>query len=107
MYDVTVIGGGVVGCAILRLLSHTDLKVLMTEKEDDVSCGCSRANSGIVHAGYDAEPGTLKALFNVRGSEMFRGLCEELHVPYKTRDHWYLLTKRVCPDLKSLRDEAR
>lgn len=103
MYDVTVIGGGVVGCAILRLLSHTDLKVLMTEKEDDVSCGCSRANSGIVHAGYDAEPGTLKALFNVRGSEMFRGLCEELHVPYKNTGSLVLADEKGLSGLEELK----
>lgn len=83
MYDVTVIGGGVVGCAILRELSHTDVKALLLEKEEDVSCGSSRANSGIVHAGYDAEENTLKAKFNVRGNEMYFDLAKELNVPCK------------------------
>lgn len=81
MYDVIVIGGGIVGSALLRELSHTNLKALLLEKCDDVACGCSRANSGIVHAGYDAEPGTKKAKFNVLGNAMYFELAKEMHVP--------------------------
>ena len=66
MYDVIVIGGGVVGCSILRELSKYDLKLALLEKEEDVCSGTSKANSGIVHAGYDAKEGTLKAKFNIR-----------------------------------------
>lgn len=83
MYDVIVIGGGIVGCAILRELSKYELKCLLLEKEEDVSCGCSKANSGIVHAGYDAERGTLKAKFNVLGNKMYFPLAKELQVPIK------------------------
>ncbi len=83
MYDVAIIGAGVVGGLIARELSKYRLKICILEKESDVSMGASKANSAIVHAGHDAKPGTLKALLNVRGSEMFEGLCAELGVEYK------------------------
>lgn len=83
MFDVTVIGGGVVGAMILRELSRYDLKICMLEKENDVCMGQSKANSGIVHAGYDAKENTLKAKFNVLGNKMMKGVCEELGVKYR------------------------
>ncbi len=84
MYDVIIIGGGVVGSSIARELSKYDIKVLLIEKEDDVaSGGASKANSAILHAGYDPVPGTLKAKLNVRGNEMFDELCKDLDVPMK------------------------
>ena len=82
-YDVIVIGGGVVGTAVLRSLSAYKAKVLLLEKASDVATGASRANSGIVHAGYDAESGTKKAYFNVKGAAMFPALTAALHVPYR------------------------
>ncbi len=83
MVDVVVIGAGVVGCMIARDLSRFDLDVVVLEKEDDVGCGTSKANSAVIHAGYDAPPGTLKAEFNVRGDAMFDELCEELDIPFR------------------------
>ena len=83
MFDVTVIGGGVVGAMILRELSRYDLKICMLEKENDVCMGQSKANSGIVHAGYDAKENTLKAKFNVLGNKMMKEVCEELGVKYR------------------------
>ncbi len=83
IYDVTVIGGGVVGAAILRKLAGYKISSLLLEKEDDVSCGASRANSGIVHAGYDCVPHTAMAYFNTKGNKMHEALCAELGVPYK------------------------
>lgn len=84
MYDVIIIGGGVVGCSIARELSKYDIKVALIEKEDDVaSGGASKANSAILHAGYDPLPGTLKAKLNVKGNEMFDELCKDLDVPMK------------------------
>ena len=65
MFDVCVIGGGVIGGLILRELTKYNLEVCLTEKQNDVAMGASKANSGIVHAGYDALPNTLKAKFNV------------------------------------------
>ena len=82
-YDVAVIGAGVVGCLTARALSMTDLTVCVIEAEADVSTGTSRANSGIVHAGYDAAPGSLKARFNVEGAAMIPQLAADLGVPYE------------------------
>ena len=82
-FDVVVIGGGVVGTAVLRSLSAYNAKILLLEKSSDVASGASRANSGIVHAGYDAEPGTKKAYFNVKGAAMFPALTKALGVPYR------------------------
>ena len=67
MYDVTIIGGGVFGAAVAMYLSKYDLKCCLLEKENDIAISTTRANSGIVHAGYDPEPGTLMACLNVRG----------------------------------------
>lgn len=83
MYDVAIIGGGVVGGMLARTLSAYDLRICVLEKENDVAMGASRANSGIVHAGYDAAEGSLKARLNVRGSQMMRQVTEELGVPYR------------------------
>ncbi|MBQ8295150.1 MAG: NAD(P)/FAD-dependent oxidoreductase [Clostridia bacterium] len=83
MFDVIVIGGGVVGGLILRELTEYRLSVCLLEKESDVCMGASKANSGIVHAGYDAMPGSLKAKFNVLGSEMMEGVTAELGVKYR------------------------
>lgn len=83
MYDVIIIGAGVSGCAIARELSRFQLKILVLEKEPDVCEGTSKANSGIVHAGYDAKPGTLKARLNVEGSRKMEALSKELDFPYR------------------------
>ncbi|KRQ86288.1 L-2-hydroxyglutarate oxidase LhgO [Caloramator mitchellensis] len=83
MFDVAIIGAGIVGTSIARELSKYDLSCVVIEKSNDVSNGSTKANSGIVHAGYDAKEGTLKAKFNVLGSEMYEKICEELDVPYK------------------------
>lgn len=80
-YDVLIIGAGVTGCAIARELSHTGLKIALSDACDDVAMGASRANSAIVHAGYDCVPGTLMAKLNVHGNEMFDDMCESLNVP--------------------------
>lgn len=83
IYDAIVIGGGAVGCATARELSRWKLKVALCEREEDVCTGTSKANSAIVHAGFDAEPGTLKAKFNVTGSRMMEGLSRELDFSYR------------------------
>lgn len=82
-YDVIIIGAGVIGCAIARELTKYNVKVCVLEKDEDVCSGTSKANSGIVHAGYDAKTGTLKARLNVRGAEMIRHLSKELDFPFK------------------------
>ena len=65
-YDVAVIGCGVSGAAIAYELSKYDLRILILEKENDVATGATKANSGIMHAGFDPKPGTLMAKLNVR-----------------------------------------
>lgn len=70
MYDVIIIGAGVSGAASARELSRYKVKACVLEREEDVCCGTSKANSAIVHAGFDAEPGSMKARMNVRGSKM-------------------------------------
>ncbi len=81
-FDVAVIGGGVIGGMILRELSRYQLKVCLVEKESDVSMGASRANTGIVHGGFDAENGTNKAIYNVLGAKMMPSVASELGVKY-------------------------
>ncbi len=83
MYDVAIVGAGVVGGMLARTLAAYDLSICILEKENDVAMGATRANSGIVHAGYDAEEGSLKARLNVRGAEMMEGITRELGVPYR------------------------
>lgn len=83
MYDVVIIGAGVIGCAIARELSRKNRKVAVLEKAQDVCEGTSKANSGIVHAGFDAKPGTLKAKMNLQGSILMEGLSAELDFAYK------------------------
>ena len=83
MYDVIIIGAGVTGSATARELSRYNVKACVIEKEDDVCCGTSKANSGIVHAGFDAKPGSLKAKFNVEGAKNMEALSKELDFTYR------------------------
>ncbi|SJZ83065.1 NAD(P)/FAD-dependent oxidoreductase [Garciella nitratireducens] len=83
MRDIVIIGAGVIGSSIARELSKYDLKISVLEKESDVAVGTSKANSGIVHAGYDAKPNTLKGKLNVKGNAMFDDLSKELDFPFK------------------------
>ena len=82
MLDVVIIGAGVIGAFVARNLAKYELNVCVLEKENDVAMGATRANSAIVHAGFDAKEGSLKAKFNVLGSEMMEGVCSELGVKY-------------------------
>lgn len=83
MYDVIIIGAGVSGTATARELSKYELKTCVIEKEEDVCCGTSKANSGIVHAGFDAKSGSLMAKLNVRGNEMMPQIAKDLDVPFE------------------------
>ena len=83
MFDVVVIGAGVVGGFVARELSRYNLNVAIVERASDVALGATRANSAIVHAGFDAKEGSLKARFNVRGSEMMEDVARELGVKYQ------------------------
>lgn len=83
MLDVIIIGAGVCGCAIARELSRKKANILVVDREEDVCCGTSKANSAIVHAGFDAKAGTLMAKLNVLGSEQMPMLSKELDFPYR------------------------
>lgn len=83
MYDVIIIGAGVSGAAAARELSRYNAKICVIEKEEDVCCGTSKANSAIVHAGYDAKEGSLMAKLNVRGNAMMEQLSKELDFPFQ------------------------
>ncbi len=83
MYDVLIIGAGITGCMSARELSKYKLKIALVEAGSDVASGATRANSAIVHAGFDAKCQTLKAKLNVRGCNMMADVCKKLDVPYK------------------------
>ena len=83
MYDVIIIGGGVVGCAVARFLSRFQAKTMLLEKTNDICNGQSKANTAIIHGGYDCKPHTLKAEFNVEGNAMFQQMHDELDFPIK------------------------
>lgn len=83
MYDVVIVGAGIIGGMLARELSKYQLSVCLLEKENDVAMGASRANSGIIHGGYDPVPGTLKAKLNAEGVELLFEAAKELCVPHK------------------------
>lgn len=107
IYDAIVIGGGAVGCATARELSRYDLRLALCEKGEDVCVGTSKANSAIVHAGFDAVPGTKKAHFNVAGSRMMERLSQELDFPYKRNGALVLcFNEKDLPQLEELRERG-
>jgi len=105
--QVVIIGAGVTGSSIARELSRRQLDILVVDKASDVCEGTSKANSGIVHAGYDAKPGTLKAMLNVKGSRLMPGLSEELDFAYKNNGSLVLCFDEADrPALNTLLDKA-
>ena len=83
LYDVIIIGGGVVGSAIARELSRYRLKIAVLEKNLDVCFETSGRNTGVCHGGFAYDPGTLKAKLCVEGNRMMRELAQELDFPFK------------------------
>lgn len=83
IYDVLIFGAGVIGTCIASDLSRSGYSVALVDKASDVSTGASKANSGLVHAGFDAKPGTLKAKLNVLGNKMYPAMCKRLGLPLK------------------------
>jgi glycerol-3-phosphate dehydrogenase len=79
MYDVTIIGAGIVGCAVARELAKYDLRICLLDKNEDVATETTKANSGIVHGGYAEKHGSVKAKFSVRGNALYQKLNDELH----------------------------
>lgn len=106
-YDVIIIGAGVTGTAIARELSRYEGRIGVLEREEDVCCGTSKANSAIIHAGYDAEPGTLKAKLNVRGNQLVGELAEKLDFPFKRNGSLVLcLDEKDYPNLQKLYEKG-
>ena len=83
MYDITIIGAGIIGTFIARELSRYKINILLIDKENDISNGTTKANTALIHAGYDSRTDTNMAYFNVKGNPMFDKVCEELDVPFK------------------------
>ena len=81
-FDILIIGGGAVGCAVARELARYYVSIALLEKEADVAAGASGRNSAVVHAGFNNKPGTLMAQLCVEGNEGFEALCAQLDVPY-------------------------
>lgn len=107
MFDVVIIGAGVSGSSIARELSRYQADICVLEKEEDVCCGTSKANSAIVHGGYDALPGTLKAKLNVEGNRMMESLSVELDFPFVRNGSMVVCTeKENLPGLQELYDRG-
>ena len=107
MYDVIIIGAGVSGAATARELSRYNVKTCVIEKEEDVCCGTSKANSAIVHAGYDAAEGSLMAKLNVRGNQMMEQLSKDLDFPFKKNGSMVVcLHEEDMPKLHALYDRG-
>lgn len=107
MYDVIIIGAGVSGAAVARELSRYKVNACVTEKEEDVCCGTSKANSAIVHAGYDAATGSLMAKLNVRGNQMMEQLSKDLDFPFKKNGSLVVcLSEEDMPKLQALYDRG-
>ena len=107
MYDVIIIGAGVAGSASARELSRYKVNACVLEKEEDVCCGTSKANSAIVHAGYDAANGSLMAKLNVRGNEMMEQLSKDLDFPFKRIGSLVVcLNEEDMPGLQALYDRG-
>lgn len=103
MYDIIIIGAGVSGCASARELSRYQANICVVEKDEDVCCGTSKANSAIVHAGYDAEEGSLMAKLNVEGNMMMEQLSKDLDFSFRRNGSLVLcLHEEELPNLQAL-----
>ena len=107
MYDVVIIGAGVSGSSIARELSRYNANVCVLDKCSDVCEGTTKANSAIVHAGFDAAEGSLMAKLNVRGNEMMDEICKDLDVPFKRNGSMVVcIHKEALPGLQDLYDRG-
>lgn len=108
MVDICIIGAGVTGCSIARELSRYSLKTVVVERALDVCEGTSKANSGIVHAGFDAEPGTLKAKLNAKGNARMESLSKELDFSFRRNGSMVICEEESgLPKLEKLLEKGR
>lgn len=106
-YEIIIIGAGVSGTAIARELSRYEVRCLVVDKEEDICCGTSKANSAIIHAGYDAANGTMMAKMNVEGNAMMTELAKDLEIPFKRNGSLVLcFSKEDMPGLQKLYDNG-
>ncbi|MHA1674725.1 MAG: NAD(P)/FAD-dependent oxidoreductase [Promethearchaeota archaeon] len=105
IYDIAIVGAGVVGSAIAQRLAKYEVKTILLDKEADVAMGTSKANSGIIHQGYFTAKGSLKEILCLRGSELFNELCPQLDVPFKRTGALFCATTKN--ELKTLRGELQ
>lgn len=106
-YEIIIIGAGVSGASIARELSKYSVKCCVLEKEEDVCCGTSKANSAIIHAGYDASNGSMMAKMNVEGNAMMETLAKDLDIPFKRNGSLVLCFRREdMPGLQKLYDNG-
>lgn len=107
VYDTAIIGAGITGCAAAFALAKTTARVILLERDDDIAAGATRANSGIVHAGYDPVPGTLMAQYNIEGNAMIRELAPRLRVPFRQNGSLVAaLTPEELPTLQKLHERG-
>ena len=107
-YDVIIIGAGIMGCAAARELSRWKVSTLVVDKSSDVAAATTRANSGIVHAGFDAKNGTLKAKYNVLGSRLYPQLAAELNFEFKNNGSLVLaFTEEERESIENLLENGR
>ena len=107
MYDIVVIGAGVVGGMIARELVKYDLRICILEKENDVAMGATKANSAIVHAGFDAKEGSMKAKMNVRGSNMMEQVCAQLGVKYERNESLVVAFENEREEVKAIYERGQ
>lgn len=107
-YDIIIIGGGIMGCSIARELSRYKLRIAVCEAASDIAAGTTKANGGLVHAGYDPKPGTLKAMLNARGCLMYPALSAQLGFPFRALGSMVVgFTEEDHVFLKSLLERGR
>ncbi|MHA1456518.1 MAG: NAD(P)/FAD-dependent oxidoreductase [Promethearchaeota archaeon] len=103
IYDVVIIGGGVIGCCIARTLSKYDIKIALLEKEADIASGTTKANSGVVHAGYASEREYIKRDMCIKGNKMYTQAAEELNFPFQRIGSFVVALKES--QIKDLEEE--
>ena len=107
IYDVVIIGAGVTGSAVARELSRYQSEVCVLEKQEDLCAGTSKANSAIVHAGFDASENSLMAKMNVRGNEMMDALSVDLDIPFRRNGSLVVcIHEEELPGLRELYDRG-
>ncbi|MEM3871975.1 MAG: FAD-dependent oxidoreductase, partial [Nitrososphaeria archaeon] len=107
-FDIVIIGAGVVGAMIARVLSRYELSIAVIEKESDVCMGTTAANTAIIHAGYDPVPGTLKAELNVRGNKLWDEIAFELGIPFRrTGDYVVAVGEKEFKKLQELYERGK